>query len=88
MTKEEYRAVRFALDLVDRLGAEHGFDPTELVNPRTGQPFGALIDRVRRAMLRVEAYCLDEPNGRDDSHEVTGFATGGGSLNYGRPSRG
>lgn len=64
MTKEEYRVVRFAIDLVDRLGVEHGFDPAELVNSRTGQPFGPFIERLRRAMLRVEAaagYCLDEP---------------------------
>jgi hypothetical protein len=48
LTQEEYRALRFALDLVDRLGAEHGFDPAELVNPRTGEPFGACIERMRR----------------------------------------
>jgi hypothetical protein len=88
MTKEEYRALRFVLDLVDRLGAEHGFDPAELVNPRTGQPFGAFIERMRTALLRAEAYCLDEPNGRDEPHAATGFAIRGGSLNYGHPSRG
>jgi len=55
MTKEEYRAVRFALDLVDRVGLEHGFDPAELVNPRTGQPFGAFIERMRSA-LRAAAW--------------------------------
>jgi hypothetical protein len=87
VTKEESRAVLFALDLVDRLGAEYGFDPAELVNPRTGRPFGAFIARMRRTMLRVDAYCLDEPSGLDDP-EVTGFAIRGGSLNYGHPSRG
>jgi hypothetical protein len=37
MTKEEYRALRFVLDLVDRLGAEHGFDPADgVMTPSRG----------------------------------------------------
>jgi hypothetical protein len=55
LTQEECRAVRFALELVDRLAAEHGFDPAELVSPRTGQPFGACIERMRRRAARKDA---------------------------------
>jgi hypothetical protein len=86
LTQEEYRAVRFAIDLVDRLGAEHGFDPAELVSPITGQPFGAFIERMRSAMLRVEAAaqsngCLDGRAGRDvPERGTTGWVMGGRSL--------
>jgi hypothetical protein len=77
MTKEEYRAVRFALDLVDRVGLEHGFDPAELVNPRTGQPFGAFIERMRSA-LRAAAWTdgSQEPGYTGGCAEVDGPTPG------------
>jgi hypothetical protein len=55
LTERDYRAVRFVLDLVDRLGATHGFDPADLINPRTKEPSGPWIERVRRAMRLFEA---------------------------------
>jgi len=55
LTDRDYQAVRFVLDLVDRLGAAHGFDPADLINPRTNEPFGPWIERVRTAMRLFEA---------------------------------
>lgn len=51
---DEYDAIRVALDLVDRLGAAHGFDPAKLVNQRTRQPFGPFISRMRRAVRSID----------------------------------
>jgi hypothetical protein len=55
LTDRDYKAVRFVLDLVDRLGEAHGFDPADLINPRTKEPFGPWIERLRRAMRLFEA---------------------------------
>jgi len=52
--------VRFVLDLVDRLGAAHGFDPADLINPRTKEPFGPWIERVRKAMRLFDAMAPAE----------------------------
>jgi hypothetical protein len=58
----EYLAARFVIDLVDRLGAEHGFDPAELINPRTQAPFGPVIEDLRGAIREYEASVLgDDP---------------------------
>ena len=60
VTDRDYKAVRFVLDLVDRLGAAHGFDPADLINPRTNEPFGPWIERVRRVMRLFEAMLAAE----------------------------
>ena len=50
LTPDERAAVRFVIELVDLLAARHGFDPSELVNPRTGRPLGPAIARMREAL--------------------------------------
>lgn len=55
LTRQQYDALRFALDLVHALGAEHGFDPSELTRPTTGKPFGPFIARMQAALRLFEA---------------------------------
>lgn len=62
---DEYDAIRATLDLVDRLGAAHGFDPAKLVNQRTHEPFGPFITRMRGAMRSFEASRLDRRPSRE-----------------------
>jgi hypothetical protein len=50
LTTEQRRHVSFVLELVDLLASRHGFDADELVNPRTGEPLGPLLDRLRSAV--------------------------------------
>ena len=50
LTPDERAAVRLVIELVDLLAARHGFDPTELVNPRTGRPLGPALTRMREAL--------------------------------------
>lgn len=50
----DYRALRFAIELVDRLGIEHGFDPAELVSGRTNEPLGPFLDRLRSLVRSLE----------------------------------
>lgn len=59
-TRDDYVAVRFVIDLVDRLGVEHGFDPAELINPRTQEPFGPFIRRMRTAIRLFEASSRED----------------------------
>lgn len=66
LTVWDYKAVCFALDLVDQLGAAHGFDPADLINPRTKEPFGPWIERVRGAMHLFEAVPPRESTPRSD----------------------
>ena len=79
LTDRDYKAVRFVLDLVDRLGAAHGFDPADLINPRTKEPFGPWIERVRRAMRLFEAMAPTEsgPAREDDSRPPPNGAADG-----------
>jgi hypothetical protein len=50
LTPDERAAVRLVIELVDLLAARHGFDPAELVNPRTGKPLGPALGRMRDAL--------------------------------------
>ena len=50
LTPEERAALRFVIDLVDLLAARHGFDPAQLINPRTGRPLGPTLARMRDAL--------------------------------------
>jgi hypothetical protein len=54
LTPDERAAVRLVIELVDLLAARHGFDPTELVNPRTGRPLGPALTRMREALREGE----------------------------------
>jgi hypothetical protein len=54
LTPDERAAVRLVIELVDLLAERHGFDPTELVNPRTGTPLGPVLARMRDAMRNSE----------------------------------
>jgi hypothetical protein len=65
----EYSSLRFAIDLVDRLAAEHGFDPAELVSPRTHESLEPLIDRIRATVDSFEKASGRDAPGRDQ-HDV------------------
>ena len=49
-THSDGAAVPFVLDLVARLGGAHGFDPADLIWPRTKKPFAPFIERLRSAV--------------------------------------
>ena len=51
---DDYRLLRLMLDLIDRLAAGGGWDPAELVNPRTNQTFGPVLERTRTVVRRYE----------------------------------
>jgi hypothetical protein len=55
LTPDERAAVRLVIELVDLLAERHGFDPTELVNPRTGRSLGPALGRMREALREGEA---------------------------------
>jgi hypothetical protein len=61
LDEADYLAVRFVLDLVDRLGREHGFDPAQLVSLRTGEALGPLIGRLRCAAQLFEVSARQVP---------------------------
>jgi hypothetical protein len=42
--------VRFVLELVDLLAERDGFDPAAFVDPRTGEPLGGAMKRMRTAL--------------------------------------
>jgi hypothetical protein len=68
-TLEDHRAVRFVVEFVDRLGEECGFDPAGLINPRTKEPFGPFIERLRSALRSYEAaHESREPQASGPSH--------------------
>jgi hypothetical protein len=46
--------IRFVLEIVDRLAAERGFDPTELRRARTGMPLGPALERMRAELERAD----------------------------------
>ena len=50
LTPEERASVRLVVELVDMLAARHGFDPAELISPRTGTPLGPVLARMRDAL--------------------------------------
>jgi hypothetical protein len=50
LTPEQRLHVRLVLDLVDALAECHGFEPAELVSPRTGVPLGPALARMRQAI--------------------------------------
>ena len=50
LSPEQCRYVRFTLDLVDLLAGRCGFDPADLVSPRTGAPLGPALGRMREAL--------------------------------------
>jgi hypothetical protein len=50
LTPDERAAVRLVIELVDLLAERHGFDPAELVNPRTGRALGPALTRMREAV--------------------------------------
>ena len=50
LTPDERAAVRLVIELVDLLAERHGFDPKELVNPRTGTSLGPVLARMRDAV--------------------------------------
>jgi len=57
------RQICLVVDLVDGLAQRAGFDPQELVDPRTGTSFGPLLARVKAALL-VRAALGYEPDER------------------------
>jgi hypothetical protein len=57
------RQICFVVDLVDGLAQRAGFDPEELIDPRTGASFGPFLARVKAALL-VRAAVHDEPHER------------------------
>ena len=54
LTPDERAAVRLVIELVDLLAERHGFDPSELVNPRTGRRLGPALARMREALHEGE----------------------------------
>ena len=50
LTPEERASVRLVIELVDMLAVRHGFDPAELISPRTGTPLGPVLARMRDAL--------------------------------------
>lgn len=54
------RQVCLVVDLVDSLAQRAGFDPEELVDPRTGASFGPFFARVKAALLVRTALGDDE----------------------------
>jgi hypothetical protein len=57
------RQLCFLVDLVDGLAERARFDPSELVDPRTGASFGPFLERIRAALL-VEVALRDERDER------------------------
>ena len=57
----DYRHARLAIDLVDDIAARAGFDPEELVDPRTGATFGPFLAHVKAALL-VQAALAAAPD--------------------------
>jgi hypothetical protein len=51
---DDYRLLRLMLDLIDHLATRGSWDPAELVNPRTNQTFGPVLERTRTAVRRYE----------------------------------
>lgn len=62
LTPDERASVRLVVELVDMLAARHGFDPAELISPRTGTPLGPVLARMRDA-LRDEDPARDAHGG-------------------------
>lgn len=57
----DYRHACLVIDLVDDLAARAGFDPEELVDPRTGATFGPFLAHVKAALL-VQAALAQTPD--------------------------
>jgi hypothetical protein len=57
LSPEQCHQVRLVLDLVGLLAERHGFDPAELVSPRTGAPLGPALARMRDALQASDAEC-------------------------------
>ena len=55
LSPEQCGHVRFVLELVDQLADRHGFDPSALTDPRTGDSLAPVLARMRQALADSEA---------------------------------
>jgi hypothetical protein len=71
LSRRDYEAIRCAVELVDQLGEAHGFDPAELTSPRTQEPLGPFIERLRCAMRLFETFPPEDPSDRQGGVAAT-----------------
>jgi hypothetical protein len=55
LSPEQCSHVRFVLELVDQLAERHGFDPSDLIDPRTGNSLAPVLARMRQALADSDA---------------------------------
>lgn len=55
LSGDDYRVLALMLDLIDRLAARGGWDPAEMIDPRTNQTFAPVLERTRAAVRSYEA---------------------------------
>jgi hypothetical protein len=67
LSSAEYRFLRFAIDLLDRLGAESDIDPSYPVSVRTHDRLSPALARMRTALWLFESFPpSEEPSGDSD----------------------
>jgi hypothetical protein len=67
LSAEQRAQMRFVLELVDKLAADQGFDPSDLRSPQTGKPLGPALERIRAELESHEREDAGEgPSPRPD----------------------